>query len=96
MGGVSDLWQNIMGWLVTCVLDMSWKFGRSLVVREIKPSGTEEKWKRLVVHVNVLEEKLVMGWHLTKMEAMSDFFEGCVGSLVTCVGLVRWIVGWDW
>ena len=86
---------DTMGWSGTCVV-VRWKFVRSLVWREVKPTSSEEKWKMLVVHLNVFEEKIGMGWYRTMMGVMSDVFEGTMDFLVTCVGLVRWVVGWSW
>ena len=61
-GVVSDFFEDMVRGLVTCVVVVRWKVGWSLVMSEIKPTGFEEKWKRLVGHVNLFEEKWVTGW----------------------------------
>ena len=82
--------------MVTSVVVVRWKVGWSLVVSEIKPTGFEEKWKRLVGHVNLFEEKWRFGWYRTMMRIMSDFFEENVELVVSVVGLVRWKEDWNW
>lgn len=65
-------------------------------MKEVKQTGFEEKWRGLVEHLIVFEERWVIGWYLTGMEVMSDVVEESMDILVTCVGLVKWIVGWNW
>lgn len=71
-----------------------WRFCRYRTTTGVVSDFFEEKWKRVTVRLTVCEERWAIGWYLTRMEVMSDDLDPVMDILVTCVRVVRWMVGW--